>query len=278
MVYRFVRERGEYSALASGQVLYSAPGRTAFPVRLASEVFQRCTARLATHSVMPPYVLYDPCCGGGQLVTTLGFLHGEWLGEIVGSDVDAEAVRLAARNLALLTPGGLDRRIAELDALRERYGKESHAAALSAARSLHERLPALTETRPIAVRAFQADATRPDALARQVRPYSVSLVIVDVPYGRHSTWAEGDGPGDRAGAGDPDDPGDSPVGRLLGAMRPLIVPGGVVAIAAAKGEPVEHEHYRRLERLRVGRRQVALFTPRGAAERPPARAVRAAVR
>ena len=44
MQYKFAKEQPDYSDLASGRVFYSLPGHPAFPVRLASEVFQRCLA------------------------------------------------------------------------------------------------------------------------------------------------------------------------------------------------------------------------------------------
>ncbi len=46
MPYQFAVDRPNYSDLASGRVLYSVPGHHAFPVRLASEIFQRCLAYL----------------------------------------------------------------------------------------------------------------------------------------------------------------------------------------------------------------------------------------
>ena len=249
MAYRFVREREDYSALASGQVLHSAPGMTAFPVRLASEIFQRCVARLEDQGVTAPYVLYDPCCGGGQLLATLAFLHGEKLGAVVGSDFDPDAVRLAGRNLGLLTIAGLEERIAQLEELRERYGKESHTAAITAAERLRERLVAMTRGRILEKRVFQADATQASELQAGVEAGTVALVITDVPYGRHSSWTH-----EQADA-------TTPVWRVLEAVRPLMIPNGILAIAADRHQPVHHEHYRRIERLRLGRRQVTFLTP-----------------
>src|SRR5215210_5047561 len=104
MPYRFARERVDYSDFASGRVLYSLPGRTAFPVRLADEIFQRCLALRPPEARDGPLTLYDPCCGGATLLTTLGFLHGPKLAALIGSDADPDAVALAERNLALLTP------------------------------------------------------------------------------------------------------------------------------------------------------------------------------
>lgn len=258
MAYRFAQEREDYSALASGQVLHSLPGQTAFPVRLASEVFQRCAAHLAAAGVAAPYRVFDPVCGGAQLLATLRFLHGDAIRERAGSDVDPEAARLAERNLALLTLPGLDARIAALAALHDRYGKESHAAAAAHAMALRQRLAGLTQHHQIKTRVFQADATRPDALRGHVAPQTADLVIADVPYGQRSSW-HGEAsplPGSSPAATPPE---VAPVWRLLAALPPM-APMGVVAVAASKGQPVQHERYRRLAQLHLGKRKVTLLT------------------
>ena len=42
MQYRYVTEKESYEDFAAGRVLLSQSGMTSFPVRLASEIFQRC--------------------------------------------------------------------------------------------------------------------------------------------------------------------------------------------------------------------------------------------
>ena len=69
MQYQFATERPDYSDLASGRVLYSMPGHPAFPIRLGSEILQRCLALRRAAGYSSPVVLYDPCCGTGYLVT-----------------------------------------------------------------------------------------------------------------------------------------------------------------------------------------------------------------
>ena len=90
MKYAYSRADLPSEDLASGRVLFSRPGFTAFPVRLASELFLRATALLARLNKRPPYHLYDPTCGGGCLAVTLGFLHGDLLRAISMSDVSDE--------------------------------------------------------------------------------------------------------------------------------------------------------------------------------------------
>src|SRR5687767_13972902 len=99
MNYKFATERTDYSHLASGRVFYSWPGHPAFPVRLASEIFQRCQARRAALGLSARCVLYDPCCGAGYSLSVLAFLHREAIHTVVGSDVDEHAVARTRQNL-----------------------------------------------------------------------------------------------------------------------------------------------------------------------------------
>src|SRR5512143_549990 len=99
MQYQYATEKVAYSDFTSGRVFYSLPGYPAFPVRLASEIFQRCLAhRAAVYGVSTPCALYDPCCGGAYLLSVLAYLHGEHLREVMASDIDENAVALAKRN------------------------------------------------------------------------------------------------------------------------------------------------------------------------------------
>lgn len=243
MPYQFALARDDYSAFASGQVLHSLPGRTAFPVRLASEVFGRAAALLGP-AANRPLTLYDPCCGGAQLLTTLGFLHGDRLARAIGSDVDPAAVELAARNLALLTPVGLDARIAALAGLHAQYGKDSHRAALDHARALRARLPAA-----LATDCFVADATAAPALLAHLAPGSVDLAIADIPHGQHTTWRT---------AGDTDEP---PATRLLAALLPLLARPAIVAVAADRRQRIGHPDYRRAAQFELGKRRVTFLAP-----------------
>src|SRR5438094_10188125 len=127
MTYRHETARTGYSDYASGRVLYSLPGRPAFPVRLGLEILRRCQAVRAAGGASGPALLYDPCCGGAYLLTVLALLCPELLRGVVASDIDPDALALARRNLALLTVAGMDRRIEQLQELSAAYGKTSHA-------------------------------------------------------------------------------------------------------------------------------------------------------
>ena len=54
MSYKFAITDENYEDFASGRVLFNQHGTTAFPVRLASEIFQRCEHILETSGVISP--------------------------------------------------------------------------------------------------------------------------------------------------------------------------------------------------------------------------------
>mgnify|MGYP005653726153 CR=1 FL=1 len=176
MQYRYVTEKRNYEDYSAGRVILSQGGMTSFPVRLASEIFQRCA------SYFPPdqrLRLYDPCCGGGYLLTVLGFLHSEKILSLHGSDIHEERATLASSNLHLLTAEGLQSRRATLQNLAETYSKQSHQDALH---SLDRLMPTI-QPQPILTSTWTADA-----FLQSAEPQSVDLLICDVPYGNVTTW------------------------------------------------------------------------------------------
>jgi 23S rRNA (guanine2535-N1)-methyltransferase len=239
MQYKYTKERPDYSDLASGRVLYSLPGHPAFPVRLASEIFQRCMAIRGDSS---PYVLYDPCCGVAYHLSVLGFLHGDLIQEIIASDVDEKSGSLAKQNLGLLTPAGLDRRIDQISELLRQYGKESHAEALASAKKLKSLLPSAK----LKMKTFQASALDGKAMLENIKPNSVDLVLTDVPYGQGSSWERAEG-------------SLNPLWSMLEALRGVLSPSSVAAIISDKGQKAAHENYQRVEHFQVGKRRVTIL-------------------
>jgi tRNA G10 N-methylase Trm11 len=235
MPYRFARDARDHRDLASGHVLRSAPGHAAFPVRLAREMYEQAAA-LAPPA---PHVLYDPCCGAGHLLTSLGFLHGSDLAWVIGSDVDPAALALARQNLALLTPEGLAARTAELRALHDRHGR--HQEALASAHALAASVTALR------VECFEANALDPAQLAGGLRAHRPDIVVTDVPYGRLSSWK--DRPMDSSAA-------------LLAALAEVLPSGAVVAIATAKASKVDHSLFHRTRQMRAGHRRLTWLVRR----------------
>lgn len=240
MQYKFVSEQANYSDLSSGRVFHSLIGHPAFPVRLASEVLQRCQA---IRGDAVPGVLYDPCCGAGYHLAVLAYLHRELFSAVIGSDVDERAVTLAAQNLSLLTPDGLDRRIAQLKQLSTQFGKESHQLALASATRMRERVSAFP---PLTTHTFCANALDEGALLTGLRGAHADIVFMDVPYGQHSQWQ---------GAG------ADPLRTLLEALLPILSPVSVVAISSDKRQKAAHEKYQRVEHFQLGKRRVVILKP-----------------
>lgn len=252
MEYKYTPERENYAIYAAGGVFYAAPGHSAFPVRLAVETFRRCLHWRSRAGASGPVAVYDPCCGGAYHLATLAWFDWASIERIYASDVDADALRVAARNLSLLTPAGMDRRIVELTHLYEEYGKESHALALQHAAALQERLSQLVQEHTIETGLFCADATDREAIAAGLAGAKAGVVLTDIPYGQVSHWHGGTAAVTQ---------GTEPVGALLESLLPVLADGAVVAVAAGKGDKIRHEAYRRLERFTVGKRQVALLQP-----------------
>jgi tRNA G10 N-methylase Trm11 len=251
MQYKYAKEQLDYSDFSSGRVFYSLPGHPAFPVRLASEIFQRCLAHRETiYKVSTPCMLYDPCCGAAYHLSVLGYLHGARIQEVIASDVDEKAVALAKRNLELLNKDGLEKRIDELSAMFEQYGKESHREALQSAATLKEKLSALREKYPLATRAFQASATKREEILKHIGPRSVDIVFTDVPYGQHSYWRDSD-PNEFS----------NPLASMLDAFLGVLSSSSIVAIASDKQQKALHARYQRIEHFQLGKRRVVILKP-----------------
>lgn len=245
MPYCYATEDQDYTDYASGRVIYNLPGAPAFPVRLASEMFQRAARYVAGSA---PLCIYDPTCGGAYHLTALGLLHGANIARILASDINPHALELAHRNLGLLAPAGLAQREHELERMLADYGKASHAEALASLGRLRARLGEPV----ISTRVFEANALDPAALAQAVRGETIQIVLCDIPYGQLSSWHSPAIP-----------PGSSPVFAFLESLRAALPPGVVIVIAADKAQKLAHPALPRLERFQIGKRQVSLFRTPG---------------
>jgi 23S rRNA G2445 N2-methylase RlmL len=249
--YKFAQKQ-DYSIYASGGVFYSLPGHPALPVRLASEIFQRCMAIRKREGLTKPCVLYDPCCGGAYHLSVLAYLHWEKIERIIGSDVDQEVLEVAARNLNLLTLTGINDRIAELSNLVERYEKASHQAALSHAQNLRNRLLKLVKSHPLKTELFRANATDKQTIKEHLKDEGVDMVISDVPYGQQTAWEA---------LTSSQTVSEGQIWRMLEGFIGVLAEGAVVAIVADKKQRIGHNKYQRLERFQLGKRQVVLLRP-----------------
>ena len=125
MEYKYGK-KDNYQNFSSGRVLYHENGMTNFPVRLAQEIYGRC---LQYSPKKNNICLYDCCCGGGYLLTVLGFLNQDTIGRIIGSDINIELLNTAKKNLSLLSKEGINNRIVEIEQMIESYQKQSHIEA-----------------------------------------------------------------------------------------------------------------------------------------------------
>ncbi len=238
--------RRDYSHLASGRVLRSAPGMTAFPVRLAIDMFEQAIKGLPT---IDDLAVLDPCCGAGYLLTVLGFTFAKDIRVLVGLDVDVLAVELTDKNLSLLLKDGLKLREKELGELLGKYGKASHSEAVESARQLGAERETIA---PPKILAHLADATSAASVQKAVGCQAFDVVVCDVPHGNLVEWR---------GGGDSLSP-SAAIDRLLTATEPVVKPHGIWAIATLKRQAfVLPSGFRRVGRLRSGHREV-LFVQR----------------
>ena len=228
MIYRYANLES-YEDFASGRVLYHAPGVTNFPARLAMELMGRC---LDYAGVISGAVLYDPLCGAGYLLTIAAITHAAKIGCVRGTDVDVDAVRVAKKNLSLLTPDGLLMRRKELREMGERFGRESYAGAAESA----EHLAKYLRSGGISAEAFCADAFH---LPKD--GFLADIVLTDFPYGDMKTWASG---------------GST---EFLATMRPVLKDGGVLCAVSDKAQKLDGAGYQRLERGSAGKRKFEIF-------------------
>ena len=235
MEYRFA-PAGGYEDVASGRVLLHRSGQPPFPAPLALEQFGRARELAPKKEGL---VVYDPFCGGGTLLTVIGFLASAPVALLAGSDLDADALRTAEQNLALLSREGLLRRRQRLEALFSAYGKPSHRDAVESAERLAARLPAV----PLPTRVFQADACAPPC--PQALELRADIVVTDIPYGRLTPWQ-----------GEADDP----LPAFAAQIRAAMAPQGVLALCASAAQALPpFPGWQRLQKQKIGKRRFALY-------------------
>ncbi|EZH65807.1 hypothetical protein DH09_13280 [Bacillaceae bacterium JMAK1] len=237
MNYKYETENKDYRDFASGRVLLNAKKTTAFPIRMASEIMQHCIISLDKKKNL---TLYDPCCGGAHLLTTMGFLHGKVITSIYGSDFDRDVIEVATANLSLLTEEGLTKRENQLSSLYDTYRKDSHREALESV----ERLRSLSAqvTSPHAS-SFSWDITNnPPPLDEQI-----DIVITDIPYGNTVGW---------------ETTSSDPVQDLLSHLEIVMNnDDSIIAIVSEKKETIHHERFEKVKSLKHGKRKVTFLKP-----------------
>ena len=233
MSYKYT-ENANYEDFSGGRVIHHSTRFTNYPVRLASEIFMRCLARVNKSMVN----VYDPCCGSGYLLTVLGLRYGECINYFYASDVSPKAVSLAKKNLKLLSAKGILSRKNELETLYQTYKKDSHKEAVESA----DRLSKLASGKGIPFDAFDRDI-----LAGKHDYPKVDVIIVDVPYGGLVEWSSSD---------------ISAINTMLDNLLDNLHLDGVVAISSDKRQKINNPVYKRVEKFQVGKRKIEIMTRR----------------
>ena len=241
MKYVFERERKNYSALASGAVLYSLPGTTAFPIRLISELFQYVYLLRQQRGIGKERItIFDPCCGSAYHLAALGFLHPDKIEKIICSDIDEDVLAVARKNLSLLSAKGMVERIAELVAMYAKYKKASHQQALVSAQKLKKSITNSLTT------VCQQDNIFNTTAFENLKNESIDIVFADIPYGNMVNWQ-----GVKTGKDE--------VWLLLENLLKNINSKTMTVIASNKKQIVEHERYARIKQIKVGKRKITIL-------------------
>lgn len=229
MEYKYSHKEN-FEDLSSGRVIYANSGIPNYPVRLINEIYRRCL----NYSYKKENIrIYDTCCGGAYLLTVLGFCNQDTISAIYASDIDEAMIKYASKNLALLTPNGINKRINELEALVNLYHKDSHIMAVESANKLKKLL-----VKDINISVFQADATKKLSL-----PEKIDIIITDIPYGNLVNW-QGD---------------NDAFSKMLSEIINISHSETIIAISMDKKQEIKNDRLIRLEKNNIGKRKFGIY-------------------
>lgn len=234
MLYKHCENRN-FQDLSSGRVIIYKSGMTNFPVRLAQELFCRCLDYIPAGENL---TVYDPLCGGGYLLTVLGFLNPSRISHLIGSDADADAAVLAGDNLSLLTGEGIAKRKERLLSHYREHGSDVYLDAVGSAGRLAEMISGTH----IKTCVFTADVLEYDYRRAD---FKADIVITDVPYGSLVSWKNN----------------NSGIDRMLENIKPVLSDKAVAAVCSDKSQKISYKNYRRLEKQVVGKRKFEILEP-----------------
>jgi len=234
MRYRFA-ENKNFEDLSCGRVIRHGTGNTNFSVRLADEIFMRCMEYIGTPE--KKVRLYDPCCGGGYLLTVLGFLHNDKIGSIRGSDISDNSISVAADNFNLLTSEGLSRRRDQLMKMYIEYGKESHNQAIGSVKNLSDMLH-----NNIKSDVFKRDILDSNDNAKM--NFIADIIITDVPYSNMVSWSN-----------------DTPfaIDAMLDNLLCGVNDNTILAVCSDKRQKIYSPGYKRVEKFQTGVRKIEIL-------------------
>ncbi len=236
MIYKYYNDE-KFEDFACGRVIYGRAGFPNYPVRIAGEVFKRCLEYLDKKEGI---TVYDPCCGGGYLLTVLGLLNPEIVINIIGSDVSDEAISLAKDNLSLLTVEGILKRKQQISDMIANFNKQSHKEALKSV----EVFLNIVKNRRITpkIHCFNADVLDIESLKKY--DVKTDILITDVPYGNLVSWS---------------DENDNAINQLLNNVISVLHKNSILAISTDKGQKIKNDHFFRHEKLKIGKRVIYIL-------------------
>ena len=242
MEYKYGKN-DNYEDFSSGHVLYNAKTATNFPVRLAQELYGRC---LEHSNSKKDICLYDCCCGGGYLLTVLGFLNQDTIGEIIGSDIDDNCLSVAKANLSLLTEYGIEKRISEIRNMIGQYNKQSHNDAEKSALKLQSLLKHDMKTH-----VFTADVLSNINLDK-----TPDIILTDIPYGNLVSWNNS---ATNHESKDPQVPEANIVDLLLDSLYKISGEKTIIGICMNKNQKVTSTKFARVEKQMIGKRKFEIL-------------------
>ncbi len=240
MFYKYY-EKENFEDFACGRVIYNKSGVPNFPIKLGLEIFKRC---LEYTNKSKEICLYDPCCGGGYLLTTIGLLNYDTIEKIIGSDINQESIELAYKNLSLLTTEGLEKRKIQIETMYNKFGKESHFEALKSIK-VFKNIINQRQNVPTS-KLFVADAI--DEKSLKQNQFIADIIITDVPYGNIVNWEGRE---------------ENMINVLLDRLIEVQDDNSVLAIIYNKFQKISNNRYIRLEKFKVGKRIVEILKLRG---------------
>jgi 23S rRNA (guanine2535-N1)-methyltransferase len=230
MIYRFA-EKNSFQYLAAGSVIKSYKGNTNFPVRLGHEIFNRCLQYIDNKEKV---TVYDPMCGSGYLLTTVGLLNFNKISKIYGSDINDEVINVARKNLRLLTKEGIKEREFEIQYLLDNYNRESFKIGLQQFKAFND----------IVNKDLDFELFKRDLFEESIKfDIKTDIIIMDLPYNNLVQYQ-----------------GDYSKNKLEEQIVSLTRKNTIVAIIRNKEQKLSiNSDLQRLEKIKIGKRVIEIY-------------------
>ena len=243
LIYKYYSNNDNFEDFSCGRVLYNKAGIPNYPVKITGEIFKRCLEYLDKKEDI---TVYDPCCGGGYLLTVLGLLNPDIIGKIIGSDISQEVIVVAKDNLSLLTVDGILRRKNQINDMVINFDKQSHKDAFKSTEVFLD----IAEHRAInpKIICFNADVLNKESFEKL--NFKADIIITDVPYGNLVAWSDVDEK-------------NNTIDRLLDNIIPILHKDTIIAISTDKSQKIRNEHFIRHNKFKIGKRVIYILQVKG---------------